>query len=674
MRWQSSDWHSTKLPNWGLLCLGIILLVLVGCRSNTYLEMRKVPKNPLDGPLQLLSRSGPAPTERTRQVLRRYNLPDDLFDQKTLDQLQREVAQEPSQEKIYALAELSYVVGTHSKHLGRKQAAMHQFGTAVAYAYLYLFDPMLDQARNPYDPHFRQACDLYNKSLEETLRILSSRGDLSPGNSVQVNVGDAAFNLEIASLGRWQNDDFERIEFVSDYELTGLRNRHYQFGLGVPLIAVRKPHPDSDPSESYYPDGLSFPVTAFLRVHRSLEHHEPVQACRLELHDPLQSSEIQIAGRRVPLETDLTTPLAFTLNDRRNQSNFATATLGLLDPQSASSNEGLYMVEPYVPEKIPVLMVHGLWSSPTTWMEMFNDLRAFPEIRDRYQFWFYLYPTGEPFWTAAAQLRNDLQALRQSLDPHQQNVNLDRMVLVGHSMGGLVSKLQTIHSDNEFWSLLSEQPFEQLQASPEEKQQIAQVVFFQPNQSIRRVISIGTPHRGSEFANGYTRYLASKLIRLPEMLTQRSNSLVARNPEFFRDTALLTKTSIDSLSPDSDVFPRILEAEPASWTRYHNIVGVMNRKSWVSRLSEEGDGVVAYASAHLDQVDSEIVVDANHVSVHTHPKSILEVRRILLEHLRDVNQGLGYHVRRASAEQAGHPAASVTDSLEPQGPAVSHGF
>ena len=53
-------------------------------------------------------------------------------------------------------------------------------------------------------------------------------------------------------------------------------------------------------------------------------------------------------------------------------------------------------------------MVHGLWSSPETWTEMINELRAVPDIRNRYQFWTYLYPTGQPFWVSATQLRADL--------------------------------------------------------------------------------------------------------------------------------------------------------------------------------------------------------------------------------------------------------------------------
>ena len=122
------------------------------------------------------------------------------------------------------------------------------------------------------------------------------------------------------------------------------------------------------------------------------------------------------------------------------------------------------MVEPFDPNRIPVVMVHGLWSSPTTWMEMFNDLRAFPEIRSRYQFWFFLYPTGQPFWTSAAQLRDTLAEVRQTLDPQLQNPNLDQMVLVGHSMGGLVSQLQTLESGDDFWRIVSDKPFEELQA------------------------------------------------------------------------------------------------------------------------------------------------------------------------------------------------------------------
>ena len=158
---------------------------------------------------------------------------------------------------------------------------------------------------------------------------------------------------------------------------------------------------------------------------------------------------------------------------------------------------GLYMVQPYEPGKIPVLLVHGLWSTPMTWMEMFNDLRSQPEIRDRYQFWFYLYPTAQPFWLSAAQLRRDLAKVRNVLDPRHEEPALDQMVLIGHSMGGLISRLQTVQSGDEFWRLVSREPLPQIKAEPEVRQKLQETFFFQPNPSIRRVVTIGTPFHGS---------------------------------------------------------------------------------------------------------------------------------------------------------------------------------
>jgi pimeloyl-ACP methyl ester carboxylesterase len=279
-------------------------------------------------------------------------------------------------------------------------------------------------------------------------------------------------------------------------------------------------------------------------------------------------------------------------------------------------------------------MVHGLWSSPITWMEMFNDLRAFPEIRSRYQFWFFLYPSGQPFWTSAAQLRETLAEVRQTLDPSGQNRNLDQLVLVGHSMGGLVSRMQTLESGDEFWRLLSDRPLEELRATPEERARLAKSFYFHPNPSVKRVVTMGTPHRGSSFANSYTRKAARIFISLPEKMMELGNKLALMNPGYFTNKDLLTMTtSVDSLAPDCQIFPVMLAAERAPWAVHHNVVGVVPRKTLLGRAAEEGDGVVAYESAHVDDAASEVVVEADHMTVHRHPLAILEVRRILLEHL-----------------------------------------
>jgi pimeloyl-ACP methyl ester carboxylesterase len=275
---------------------------------------------------------------------------------------------------------------------------------------------------------------------------------------------------------------------------------------------------------------------------------------------------------------------------------------------------------------------------------MLNDLQAFPEIRENFQFWFYFYPSGEPFWYGASRLREDLAEARAVLDPAGTNPVLGQLVLVGHSMGGLVSMWQTLQSDSRFWRLLSDRPFSELKADEATRQEIAQLVFFQPDPGVRRVITIGTPHRGSRFANEYTRFLARKLIRLPTRLLQVKQGLVMKNPGLFSQTDILTMTtSIDSLAPDSPVLPAMLRARRPPTVHYNNIVGVLPEQTWVGRLTnwfyEPGDGVVSYESARREDFDSELVVPADHMRVHAHPRSILEVRRCLLEQLAEVRAG-----------------------------------
>jgi hypothetical protein len=350
----------------------------------------------------------------------------------------------------------------------------------------------------------------------------------------------------------------------------------------------------------------------------------------------------------VPLESDLSTPLAYFLSEPQLEQ---FATVGLLEPETLLKKMrpgqdkpimGLYMMEPYDPNKIPVLMVHGLWSTPVTWMEMFNDLRNSPQIREHYQFWFYLYPTGQPFWFSATQLRRDLAEARQILDPAHENPALDQMVLIGHSMGGLVSRLQTTNSGEDFWHIVSDQPFEQVQAEPEIRQGLQETFFFQPNPSIRRVITIGTPHRGSRFSNNVTQWMLSKAITLPHKIVLSKERLFAENRGIFRDTRLLKiETSIDSLSPESPVFPVMLAAQRPPWVKYNNIVGLVPREGLFGKLAAGTDGVVAQESAHMEDVESELVVQADHTTVHAHPLAVLEVRRILLENLAE-SQGFPY--------------------------------
>jgi hypothetical protein len=268
-------------------------------------------------------------------------------------------------------------------------------------------------------------------------------------------------------------------------------------------------------------------------------------------------------------------------------------------------------------------------------MEMFNDLRSDPTVRSRYQFWCYLYPTGQPFWQSATKMREDLAQARAVFDPQRREAAFDQMVLVGHSMGGLVAKMQVVASRNDFWNIVSDKPFEEVKAPPEMHQRLEHMFFFRPDPAVRRLITIATPHRGSKFANGTTRWLARELIKLPQMGREQ---IVRDNPGVFRQHTLLEiRTSVDSLAPDSPILPVLLQAPNGPWLKTHNIVGVLPEKGFIGSVAGGSDGVVAYSSAHLDDAASELKVNADHMAVHRHPLSILEVRRILLEHLADLD-------------------------------------
>ena len=634
----------------GLLA-GCVLLAGSGCTATRGVALRSAPSNPLEEYLELDTSTAEAPSERTDQVLRVNNLAwradDDPW--AVLGQLQAGIDREPSPEKVYALAELAYLAG-RTCHEKDAQAAIDLYGASVLAAYRYLFDPCFAATRNPYDPQFRAACSLYNVSLEAALRIICKQQPLIPGDTRTIHTAAGACDVTcVLRGGRWSERDFERIEFASDYEITGLRNRYSQHGLGVPLIAVRRSYPGEPELAKYYPPELSFPVTVFLRPVPPEGRADGQVNTRLrgllELYDPLTTTDIQVDRRHVPLESDLTTPLAYFLSNPKLGS---LATVGLLRPDELLKLRpdtkgpimGLYMTQPYEPDKIPVVLIHGLWSSPMTWMEMFNDLRSSPQLRQRYQFWFYLYPTAQPFWLSAAQLRRDLAEVRQTLDPDMQQPALDQMVLVGHSMGGLIARLQTTQSRDNYWNLVSSQPFNAIEAAPEVRQKLRQTFFFDPNPSIRRVITIGTPHRGSRFSNQSTQWLVSKLITLPQTLLSSQQRLFRDNPGAFAEDSLLrVKNSIDSLKPSSPIFPLMLAGPPMPWVRYHNIVGELPDEGWLTTLVGQGDGVVTAESAQAADAATEIVVPADHTTVQTHPATIQEVRRILREHLTELDGG-----------------------------------
>jgi len=474
----------------------------------------------------------------------------------------------------------------------------------------------------------------YNAALERFLRQTVDRG-MRLDHQWRENLASHGVLISVQQdESFWMPDRFDGFLFAADYKVQGLEHQYHAEGLGVPLIGERQFRLDEFAArkgqEKFLMPRQVYPVTALLRVVPPLPAWagEPIEF-RLELHDPLLKHSVAFGGGAQPLASDLTTPLAYHF---ANSALPVLQEIGLLNPQWLEKLQGLYMLHPYEPGKIPVLLVHGLRSSPAAWMKAVNELRGDPALRERYQFWLFMYPTGIPFPASAAHLRRALDELRQVVDPAHVDPALDQMVMIGHSMGGLISKMMVLESGEAIWKLVANRPFAELRATDEHRNLLHQVFFFGPHPSIRRVIFIATPHRGSELGDQFIGQLAKRLIRLPGSLRSTYRALLAQNADDFFTPQIRAglPTSVDELRRDNRLLETLSRLPVGPGVVYHSIIGQQDAGIG---LDSSSDGVVPYARAHLDGASSELVVPGDH-GCQDSPETIQEIRRILGEHLK----------------------------------------
>jgi pimeloyl-ACP methyl ester carboxylesterase len=431
------------------------------------------------------------------------------------------------------------------------------------------------------------------------------------------NGGEYLLTYRAIANRLWRPQDYDLVP-ADELDVRGkfVVPRVTREGIGAPLVAIRNPQAPTI-RQSFVPPHIYAAATAVAQFDG--------RECEIKFVDPLATETIRVFGRSLPCAADFTAPVAVGLSREHPE---RTAVPAMMNPDRFADTVRLIRVQPYDPNKIPVLFVHGLQSTPVSWAPMVNAFWADPFLRRNYQVWVFSYPSGYPVPYSALLLRRQLDALNKAFPEHRP------IVLVGHSMGGILSRLMISGSrGDKVWRYFFGTPPAQTKLSAKAKALLTEALIFKPERGVGRAIFISTPHRGSAIAQGPIGRLASGIMR-------RSIQLVMLSPEIFqasvvqeRDPGVLKlkrmPNSVDTLSPN-DAWVKITSTLPMEkGIPYHSIIGDRGRGD----TPHSSDGVVPYWSSHIEGAESEKIVSSDH-GANQNAEGIAEVIRILKEHVK----------------------------------------
>jgi pimeloyl-ACP methyl ester carboxylesterase len=454
------------------------------------------------------------------------------------------------------------------------------------------------------------ARDTYNTACGElTVLLRSSEGGRLWNRPLILTTNNSTYHLRLEPAGNavWAPNYFTTFELEQQVKQKLIRKENIQQGVGGALVGVRV----VNPPEKFAPArGITAPVTATLDFHAT--------NATLALRHPAKQPTATVEGKIRPLAADFSAPISYY---QPPANLMLVALMGALRAAHYEKKTSLYFLQPYDPDRIPVVFVHGLISTPFTWVQTINGLQADPEIRKHYQFWVFAYPTGNPVLYSALRLREELAKVDKLYPNHK------GYVLVGHSMGGLLSQAQVTNVTRADWEKTLGAPGMQLFATLKPADLVAKATTFKANPRIKRVVFICTPHRGSKMASGGIGGLAVQLISLPvDLQTTMKSEIPEQTLRKINNGRL--PNSVSNLKPNAP-YLAVLNKQSIH-APYHSIIGNRGKPG---PLADSSDGVVPYWSSHLDGAKSELIVPGPHGSCAL-PQTIAELDRILRLHLK----------------------------------------
>ena len=451
-------------------------------------------------------------------------------------------------------------------------------------------------------------------SAELTILLRSAEGGRFWNHPLTLTASNTTYHLRLqpAEDAVWSPNYFT--SFVPSVQIKEklIKKENHQVGVGGSLVGIRQ----TNPRENFAPlRGTSASVTATL----AFKGTEATLALRRPAKQPLTMVE----GRVRPLEVDFSAPISYY---QPPANLLLVGVIAGLRGSHYAEKTGLYFLQPYDPDRVPVVFVHGLFGTPFTWVETINGLQADPEIRKHYQFWVFAYPTGNPILYSALRLRDELAKVDKLYPNHRP------YVVVGHSMGGMLTHAQVITVTRSMWErdknigAAAKSVFSDNSAdSP-----VVRSMTFRANPRIKRVVFVCTPHRGSDIASGGIGRFGISLITLPLTVAKTmTDALTSQEIAQLTGSSKRLPNSITGLKPSNPSFP-VVNGAPIT-VPYHSIIADRGK----GNSPNSSDGVVAYWSSHLDGAKSEKIVPGPHTSCAL-PETISELDRILELHVKNL--------------------------------------
>ena len=529
--------------------------------------------------------------------------------------------------RLSALSELwlAYALQQTDRSEVIDDQTLNDYLQSARYAYAYLFYATRNPGERAFETRQSQVLDFYNYAVQQAVGSFFRR--LPELGTDWTSTPVAGWNLLRPNTDVYLGSgDYIPTELIpsADLRFIGLRNNYRRDGFGSEFVAVGATPPDTGQpwrESNYVPltAMLEFPGTDLAEV---LDTHD----VRVLAKNPYLDNSVQLDGQTIPLAANFTAPYGVWLA----RSGFARQSIRSLLGRGGLSKPQVLLMQPYDPNRLTVIMLHGLASSPEAWINVVNEVMGDQQLRRTYQVWEVYYPTNVPVAVNLAQIRRALDDTLHHFDPSGKAIASNHIVLIGHSMGGVIARLLVSSSDDKLWSVVPERPGLSDADKQRVRQRLAPYLQFSPMPQVTRAVFLAAPHRGTPVARWKLARWIGSLIRLPLTLLEEGKNLTdaMQGKNAAPGTPARLPNSIDNLS-DADPFIKASSTLPISPNvHYHTIVGVYKPKG---ALVDSDDGVVPYASSHLDGADSELAVPSWH-DVQETPQAIIELRRILRVH------------------------------------------